>query len=77
VVAAGHPVLAVLGLLGSYVGLYFYLRVIMAMFMSPAEAGADGTVTLRRYAFGASLVCLLPIALVTVFPGWVLGMLRA
>ncbi len=39
VLAAGHPVYATLGLVGSYLGIYFYLRVIQLMFMSaPAAA---------------------------------------
>jgi NADH-quinone oxidoreductase subunit N len=76
VMAAGHTELAVLGLVGSYLGLYFYLRVIQYMFMSAPAEGA-GRATLRRHAFAASLVCLVPVALLTVFPGWVLGMLRA
>jgi len=75
VMAAGHTELAVLGLVGSYLGLYFYLRVIQYMFMSAPAEGA-GRATLRRHAFAASLVCLVPVALLTVFPGWVLGMLR-
>jgi NADH-quinone oxidoreductase subunit N len=77
VMASGHTLLAVLGLLGSYLGLYFYLRVIQYMFMSPRADGIAAQAVLRRHAFAASLVCLVPIALVTVFPGWVLGMLRA
>lgn len=76
VMAAGHELLAVAGLVGSYLGLYFYLRVIQYMFMSPRADGVEATATLRRYAFAASLACLVPVALLTVFPGWVLGMLR-
>lgn len=75
VMAAGHTELAVLGLVGSYLGLYFYLRVIQYMFMS-ARADEAGAAALRRHAFAASLVCLVPVALLTVFPGWILGMLR-
>ncbi len=43
VIAAGYTTYAVLGLVGSYLGIYFYLRVIQFMFMSPQEAvaGAD------------------------------------
>lgn len=77
VIDAGHTAIAVLGLLGSYLGLYFYLRVIQAMFMSAPSAGEAGTATLRRYALAATLAALVPVALATVFPGWVLGMLRA
>jgi NADH:ubiquinone oxidoreductase subunit 2 (subunit N) len=34
VIAAGYTAYAVLGLVGSYLGIYFYLRVIQLMFMS-------------------------------------------
>jgi NADH-quinone oxidoreductase subunit N len=72
VIAAGYTTYAVLGLIGSYLGIYFYLRVIQFMFMSPQEALA-GAVAPRRVAIAASLVCLVPVVLVAVFPGWVLG----
>jgi NADH-quinone oxidoreductase subunit N len=36
----GYTLYAVLGLVGSYLGIYFYLRVVQFLFMSPAEAGA-------------------------------------
>ncbi len=38
VMAAGFTTYAVLGLVGSYLGIYFYLRVIQYMFMSANEA---------------------------------------
>ena len=41
VMAAGYTTYAVLGLVGSYLGIYFYLRVIQFMFMSAAEPGAS------------------------------------
>jgi NADH-quinone oxidoreductase subunit N len=72
VMAAGYTLYAVLGLAGSYLGIYFYLRVIQFMFMSPdaqvAEAGPA-----RRLAVGASLACLAAALLVAVFPGWVIA----
>ena len=72
VIAAGHITYAVLGLVGSYLGIYFYLRVIQLMFMSPdVPAVAEGT-AIRKLALGASLACLAATALVSVFPGWVL-----
>ena len=71
VVAAGHPVYATLGLVGSYLGIYFYLRVIQIMFMS-ADAAVPATGASRRLALGASLACLAAALLVAVFPGWVL-----
>ncbi len=36
-IAAGYTLYAVLGLVGSYLGIYFYLRVIQYLFMSDAK----------------------------------------
>ncbi|MGE0358749.1 MAG: NADH-quinone oxidoreductase subunit N [Burkholderiales bacterium] len=57
VIAAGYTAWAVLGLVGSYLGIYFYLRVIQFMFMSPAAA-SSGHAPSRGIAMGASLLCL-------------------
>jgi NADH-quinone oxidoreductase subunit N len=72
VMAAGHTTYAVLGLVGSYLGIYFYLRVIQLMFMSPqapvaAEARSGGL------ALGASLACVSAAILLAVFPGWLIA----
>jgi NADH-quinone oxidoreductase subunit N len=73
-IAAGYTLYAVLGLVGSYLGIYFYLRVIQILFMSAGGAkttsGSPG-----RVALGTGLVCLLAAILLTVFPGWVIGQL--
>ena len=61
---------AVLGLVGSYLGIYFYLRVIQFMFMSPGGRRRGARVA-RRLALVASVVCLVPTMLIAVFPGWV------
>ena len=74
VVAAGYPTVAVLGLVGSYIGIYFYLRVIQVMFMSPDVAVANPGAP-RRPALGAGAACLAVAALVAVFPGWVIARL--
>ena len=73
VMIAGHPTVAVLGLIGSYLGIYFYLRVIQLMFMSPDAvlAGAGK----QRLALGATVACIAVAVLVAVFPGWVIGQL--
>lgn len=69
VVEAGYTGLAVAGLLASYLGLYFYLRVLQYAFMSePRGERLPG----RRLALGASLLCLAPAAWLTFFPGWLL-----
>lgn len=75
VIEAGYTGWAVAGLLGSYLGIYFYLRVIQFMFMSEPTAGAPGAAPPRLPAFAASLCCLLPVILLTVFPGWLLDRL--
>lgn len=69
VMEAGYTGLAVAGLLASYLGLYFYLRVLQYAFMSEAAGEPPPG---RRLALGASLLCLLPVALLTFFPGWLL-----
>ena len=74
VMASGHTTYAVLGLVGSYLGIYFYLRVIQLMFMS-ADATVPSVGKPGRWALGASLICLAAAALVTVLPGWVMAAL--
>jgi len=70
VIAAGYTLYAVLGLVGSYLGIYFYLRVIQLMFMgTQPETPSNG-----RIAFGAGVACLLTTILVTVFPGFFIGL---
>ncbi|MBA4177448.1 MAG: NADH-quinone oxidoreductase [Leptothrix sp. (in: Bacteria)] len=78
VFAAGHATWAVLGLVGSYLGIYFYLRVVQFMFMSPDAAAlpTSGESTIaRRWAGVASGACLAATLAVAVFPGWVLARL--
>ncbi len=72
VIAAGYTTYAVLGLVGSYLGIYFYLRVIQMMFMSPEPAGAARRAP-DRVTLAASAICLVPTILLIVFPGWVFG----
>jgi NADH-quinone oxidoreductase subunit N len=74
VIAAGYTTYAVLGLVGSYLGIYFYLRVIQLMFMSP-DAIATGRSGYSGAVAGASGICLLAVIAITVFPGWVMGRL--
>lgn len=75
VLEAGYTVYAVLGLVASYLGIYFYLRVIQYMFMSAGEPAA-ATGRPRRYAVIAAVLCLAPAALMAVFPGWLLDRLQ-
>jgi NADH-quinone oxidoreductase subunit N len=74
VIAAGFTLYAVLGLVGSYLGIYFYLRVIQYLFMSPEERAPAQGMT-ERLALSASLICLLAVILLSVFPGWVIDRL--
>jgi len=71
VMAAGFTLYAVLGLVGSYLGIYFYLRVIQYMFMGAEETAAAAPS--RSLALGASVLCLVPSVLLIVFPGLVIG----
>lgn len=72
VMAAGYTTYAVLGLVGSYLGIYFYLRVIQLLFMTagnatPREQRADGMAQM------AGVLCLVGTLVLAVLPGWVLG----
>ncbi|MFO1324630.1 MAG: NADH-quinone oxidoreductase subunit N [Burkholderiales bacterium] len=68
VMAAGYTTYAVLGLVGSYLGIYFYLRVIQFMFMTPTGAAADAR-EVRGSAVATCVVCLLPAIAIAVLPG--------
>ncbi len=72
VIAAGYTLYAVLGLVGSYLGIYFYLRVVQYLFMSEEEASANRGVP-GRLALGAGALCLAAAIVMSVIPGWVLG----
>jgi len=75
VIAAGYTTYAVLGLIGSYLGIYFYLRVIQYMFMSTEEPAGTRITSPGVAALGASVLCLVPALLLSVFPGWVIARL--
>jgi NADH-quinone oxidoreductase subunit N len=74
VIAAGFTLYGVLGLVASYLGIYFYLRVIQYLFMSTESPGVV-LGPLERLARSASLLCLLAVMLLSVFPGWVIEQL--
>lgn len=57
----------VAGLIGSHLGIHFHLRVIQYMLMSVEAAGAMPS---RAMVLAASVPCLLPVILLTAFPGW-------
>jgi len=72
VIEAGYTLYAVLGLIGSYLGIYFYLRLVVVMFMSPAPEGLPPQPT-AKLALGATLVCLVPTVVLMLYPGGLLG----
>ena len=59
---------------GSYLGIYFYLRVIRTMFMS-GDVAVAGQRAPDRWSFSASAVCLAAAVAMSVFPGWFIGAL--
>jgi NADH-quinone oxidoreductase subunit N len=71
VIAAGYTTYAVLGLIGSYLGIYFYLRVIQLMFMG---AQPEGVASQGRIAVAAGVLCVVPIIALTVLPGAFIGL---
>lgn len=74
VLAAGYTGYAVAGLVASYLGLYFYLRVIQYMFMAEHEPTAARGAP-RRLAVLASVLCLVPAVMLMLFPGWLIDRL--
>lgn len=53
----GHVVAAVLGILTSVASLYYYLRVVVQMYMSPANDGEEGAEAARcKYAWGTNFL---------------------
>jgi NADH-quinone oxidoreductase subunit N len=73
-IAAGHTLYAVLGLVGSYIGIYFYLRVVQYLFMSEEVQSANRG-TPGALALGAGAICLIAGLVMAILPGWVLGQL--
>jgi NADH-quinone oxidoreductase subunit N len=74
VIAAGHTTYAVLGLVGSYLGLYFYLRVVQVMFMSPEPAATQGRGA-APVALAATGLCLAASVFLALLPGWLMARL--
>ena len=72
----GHVLAAVLGILTSVASLYYYLRVVVQMFMSPANEGVKGEEPAHcQYAWASSLLIYaagLGTLLLGLVPGWVL-----
>jgi NADH-quinone oxidoreductase subunit N len=71
VVAAGFSTYALLGLLGSFLGLFFYLRVIQRMFMRESTVSAavpPRAITGVGLARMAGVLCLAATLLLTILP---------
>lgn len=72
----GHILPAVVGILTSVASLYYYLRVIVVMYMSPANetSGAQSAQAVRcQYAWGPHLLIVLAgivTMIIGIFPGW-------
>lgn len=76
VLAAGYTTYAVIGLVGSYLGIYFYLRVIQLMFMSAESEGvAETPARGNSLAFGGTVLCLVATVALMIAPGWLIGQL--
>jgi NADH-quinone oxidoreductase subunit N len=73
-IAAGYTLYGVLGLVGSYLGIYFYLRVVQYMFMTEESVGG-GRGRIGTLALGAGAICLAAAVVMSLLPGWVLGKL--
>jgi NADH-quinone oxidoreductase subunit N len=69
VMAAGFTLYAVLGLIASYMGIYFYLRAIQYLFMSP-EAPVARRGSPHPLVLAAMLLCLMLVVPLGIFPGW-------
>jgi NADH-quinone oxidoreductase subunit N len=72
VMAAGYNTYAVLGLVGSFLGLYFYLRVVQRMFMHNSTSTAQTSPGMALARVGGVL-CLVATVVLTIAPGWVLA----
>ena len=53
---AGYVWLAVVGVVTSVVSVFFYLRVVVTMYMTPADASADTVPAVPRFAAAALVV---------------------
>ncbi|MGV3708088.1 MAG: NADH-quinone oxidoreductase subunit N [Gemmatimonas sp.] len=69
VLAAGFTTYAVVGLVGSYIGIYFYLRVIQTMFMGADEAERASVMRTNGFAHFAAMLCLTFTLALMFFPG--------
>jgi NADH-quinone oxidoreductase subunit N len=69
-VQADQVWLALLGIINSIVGLYYYLIVLKFVYVKPAPEGARPIEVPRPYAFALSLLCFFIIFAGTVATPW-------
>jgi NADH-quinone oxidoreductase subunit N len=67
-IATGHVFLALTGILTSVVSLYYYLRVVVAMYMEPAPDETPLELAGRSWSGLAVVVCVAAVALIGLFP---------
>lgn len=74
VMDAGYTAHAVMGLVASYLGIYFYLRIVVLMFMGAREESGGVVVSSRAdiLARSAAYLCVAATVVMLVVPGWVL-----
>ena len=70
VLEAGYYGLAIVGLLASAVSLYYYAALMRAMFLDPAEPGADGPVTLQNPEWVLVGVSTVPLLVAGIYGWW-------
>jgi NADH-quinone oxidoreductase subunit N len=68
-VREGFVTLAVIGVLNSVVSMYYYLRVVVAMYMRPAAAGESPLIPANRTITAALAIAVLGILVFGVYPG--------
>ena len=73
-VEGGYPGLAVIGAIGGAVGVYYYLRPIIAMYMRPATSSVT---TSNTPAMGALMVACVLVLVLGVYPGPLVDWCRA
>lgn len=72
--AAGFKFLVLIGLIGSAIGLFYYLRIVMHLYMMPSDAG-EVTVQKDSLGMGVLTVTALAAIILGLVPGVLLGVL--
>jgi NADH-quinone oxidoreductase subunit N len=67
--------LAIIGVLNSVISLYYYVRIVRAMFLEKAEEGAPATLSLPRPSAVLLAVCVVPTVLLGIWWGPLAGLI--